>query len=194
MTREGFYLERLTHRLAECPAEFLAEPVIGGKGDVHVEAVVSDLLLDLAGQALTEETARPFITDDKGKRNFLRLVLVAAWLCHDEMFRKAGLYAGAVQAWLKAGLNLLAGLVSADLFVTDPDRREELTRLCLHALGLRPLGETENQAADRLKTLNSVERSKVIAATKAKEERARMLREAMKKKKARESAAKPMHE
>ena len=50
MEHEGPPLEALTRRLAECPAEFPAEPVIGGKGTVHVAAVVSDLVCDLGGR------------------------------------------------------------------------------------------------------------------------------------------------
>lgn len=88
----------------------------------------------------------------------------------------------------------LAALVSADVFVTDPDRREELVRLCLAALGLRPEAESEAQALDRLTTLSSVKREKVIRATKEHLERARQLREAMRRKEAEEAAAKATRE
>ena len=46
---EGPRVERLTRRLAECPPDFLAEPRVGGKGEVHTDAVVHDLILDLGG-------------------------------------------------------------------------------------------------------------------------------------------------
>ena len=191
MDSSNFYLERLTHRLADCPPEFLAEP---GQGGVDVEAVVGDLIFDLGGEYPAARDTAPFNLTGKQHRNFLRLVLAASWLCHDELFRKSNRYADKVLNWLAGGLNELAELVAADLFITDPDRREELARLCLKALGLRPMGETEEQAADRLKTLGSVERSRVAAATRAKQEQARKLREAMRKKAAREAAAKPFHE
>ncbi len=73
---------------------------------------------------------------------------------------------------------------------SDPDRREELSRLCLRALNLRPAGETAAQAQDRLTTLNTVERQHVIAAARAAEERARQIREAMAKQAAEEAADK----
>mgnify|MGYP000981139239 CR=1 FL=1 len=44
MEREGPKLEALTHRLAETPADFLAEPRVGKTGTVNVAAVVHDLL------------------------------------------------------------------------------------------------------------------------------------------------------
>ena len=194
MTLEGPILERLTRRLTETPAEFLAEPSLGKSPGIHVDAVAADLALDLGGKTPSDSTLAIFNSSDRKDRNRLRLTLIAAWLLHDEWFRQAKRYAQPAVAWLSGGLNAAAALVAADLFVTDPDRREELARLCLEALGLRPQGETEAQAADRLKTLGSVERAKVIAATRAKEEQARKLREAMRKKAAEEAAAKVMHE
>ena len=50
-------------------------------------------------------------------------------------------------------------------------------------------GESEAQAADRLNTLSSVERTHVIQETRAAQERVRQVREAMKKKAAEEAAA-----
>ena len=194
MKNFGPMLERLTHRLAETPADFMAEPRIGKKGDVFVDAVVSDLVLDLGGSLPSENQVKPFAVNNRKRRNYLRLVLIASWLFHDEWFREKKAFAEAVESCLASGLDDLAALVAADLFVTDPDRREELARLCLNALDLLPEGETVAQSEDRLKTLNSVERSKVVAAAKAKEEQARKVREAAARKRAREAAAKVNHE
>jgi hypothetical protein len=52
------------------------------------------------------------------------------------------------------------------LLRADPDRREEFARLCLHTAGYRPKGENENIAAERLKTLDSIEKDRVIKAAK----------------------------
>ena len=60
MHNEGPPLERLTRRLAECPADMLAEPAIAAGRGVHVPAVVSDLLSDLGGRPLTPADAAPF--------------------------------------------------------------------------------------------------------------------------------------
>lgn len=194
MTAEGPLLERLTHRLSECPSDFLGEPVIGSRGSVRVDAVISDLLQDLGGAPLDEAGARPFAAPDRERRNCLRLALICAHLLHDDWFLDARRFAPAARAWLEGGLEGLSELVAPDLFVTDPDRREELVRLCLRALGLRPAGETEAQAADRITTLSSVERQKVIRATRDQLERARQIREAMARKAAEEAAAKEIRE
>jgi len=191
VTVEGPLLETLTRRLAECPAEFLAEPRVGKFGAVHVGAVVSDLIRDLGGAALTPEQAAAFQSKDAKKdRNRLSLVLIACWLLHDEWFRQEKRHAAQAHSFLSAGLTELAALVPAPHFASDADRREELVRLCLKQVGLRPGGESEAQALDRLATLNTAERQRVIRAAREAEERARAIREAMAKKTAEEAADK----
>jgi hypothetical protein len=156
---EGPLLEQLTRRLAECPAEFLAEAAIAGRGTVEVAAVVADLLCDLGGPRLSE--AEPLRASGERQRNRLQTILVACWLLADGWFRTPPRYANAARAWLAEGLDELARLMAAERLVADANRREELARLCLRALGLRPAGETAAQAEDRLATLNSVERRRV---------------------------------
>jgi hypothetical protein len=192
---EGPVLETLTRRLAECPADFLAEPLIGTSGTIHVAAVVSDLLRDLGGPGLTAKQAAGFQpADAKKQRNRLQSVLVCCWLLHDQWFRARRRFAPGVLDLLTSGLDDLASLVPATQLVTDPDRREELSRLALKALALRPSGETAAQAQDRLTTLSSVERQRVIQEATVAEARARKVREAMAKKAAEEAAAKYMRE
>lgn len=189
MNQEGPTLESLTHRLAECPAEFLLEPRIGDKGVIHVAALVSDLLCDLGGSPLTIQDAPAFMPDARNKKNALSTIFVACWLLHDTWFRNQRRLAPAVRTFLSQGLTEIAGLVPAKQFVSDPDRREEFVRLCLKTLGLRPAGETVAQAQDRLATLNSAERERVIREARAAEERAREIRAAMARRAAEEAAA-----
>lgn len=170
--REGPPLQALMHRLSECPDDFFAD-------DIDRTAVVSDLSLALGGGLLKDDVFRKAPT----------VVLIAAWLLYDPWFREQKRFAADALRFLEHALHKVAALVDAKAFVTDPDRREELVRLTLHALALRPEGESEAQAADRLTTLSSVERAKVIQETRAAQERVRQVREAMRKKAAEEAAA-----
>ena len=61
-------------------------------------------------------------------------------------------------------------------------------RICLKHLSMVPRGNGR-RAADRLTSLDSVERNRVLKATAAAERRAREVREAMARKKAQESAS-----
>ena len=188
---EGPLLETLTRHLAECPADFLAEPRFGKAGLVHVDAVVSDLLVSLGGAPLTPTQAATFRqAEAKRYRNHYALVLITCWLLHAGWFQARKTLADQARQFLSSGLAELAEVVKAPQCVSDPDRREELSRLCLHRLGFYPAGETEAQAYDRLTTLNTAERQRVIAATRAAEKRAQEVREAMAKQAAEEAADK----
>jgi hypothetical protein len=184
---EGPPLEALTRRLAECPQEFLADPRIAGGGTVHVAAVVSDLIEALGGEPLAGDTVG--VLQQPEDANRLRAILVASWLLYDPWFReKRNLWSRAF-TFLARGMNDLCQIVQAPLMVTNPDHREELVRLCLKALDLRPEGESDAQAEDRLTTVSTVERQRVIRHAQAAEERARAIRDAMARKAAEEAAA-----
>lgn len=189
MTEEGPQLEALTRRLSECPADFLAEPrTPSGQGEVVIAAVVSDLICELGGSPLRRQEAALFQGAPED-RNRLRLVLVACWLLYDPWFREGKRFAPQAYKFLAGDLGELASMARADAFVTSPDRREELARLCLKAVGLRPAGETDAQAEDRLTTISSIERARVVRAAREAQERARKIREAMARKAAEEAAA-----
>jgi len=190
MQQEGPILESLTRRLAETPEEFLSEPRIGTTGRIQVAAVVSDLLRMLNAQAEAGELSRFLGNDVRRDRNRLAITLLLCWLVSDEWFRQIKLDRQSILGLLDTDAAEMANQMAARKFVTDPDRREELARLALARLGFRPAGETVAQAQDRLTTLNSAERARVMKAARAAEERARQIREALAKKAAEESADK----
>lgn len=190
MQQEGPILESLTRRLAETPEEFLAEPRIGQSGRAHVPAIVGDLLRMLNGPAHADELLRFCGSDARRDRNRLAIALILCWLLSEDWFRQAKLEKSTVLELLDAEATELADQIASRKFVTDTDRREELARVALARLGFRPAGETLAQAQDRLTTLNSAERARVMKAARAAEQRARNIREALVRKAAQESADK----
>ena len=190
MQTEGPLLETLTRRLAETPEDFLREPLIGGVGLVHVDAVAGDLARLINTPLDAPELAKLTGTDPKRDRNRLCIVLILCWLLGDEWFRARSVEPAALSELLDQGSVLLGAQVPSQKFVTDPDRREELARFALARLGCRPSGETVAQAQDRLTSLSSAERSRVVQASRAAEARARSIREALARKAAEESADK----
>jgi hypothetical protein len=191
---EGPLLEALTHRLSRCPREFLEPPRTAKRAGVDVAAVVTDLIRDVTLRIPSQDMASPFSKAGVEDMRWLQLVLVVCWLLHDDWFRSRPQLAVHIPRLLEQRLPALAAVVTAEQSVLDSDRREELVRFCLDALGLRPQGETPEQAGDRFKALDSIERLRVLHETRKAQARARKLREAMKKKKAREAAAKVMRE
>lgn len=181
MNSEGPLLEHLMRRLAETPADF------SGNARVNVAAVLSDVLVALGGTSLLRRDAN-LLKGDAGKPE-QRVRLLAGWLLHDAWFVEKKSFAPAALEFFLEGIQSVSE-VAPEKFVNDPDRREEFVRVSLNALGLRPRGETIAQAQDRLTTLNSAERARVIQAARAAQERAREIREAMLKRAAEEAAAK----
>jgi hypothetical protein len=212
MQHEGPILESLTRRLAETPEDFLAEPRVSRRGRVQTAAVVGDLIRLLGGEAGPEqltgfvgrsapptltselpdyaEADPPALAEPRLERNRFAVTLILCWLLSDGWFRQIKPETGNVLRLLNAEAAQLAAQVAARKFVTEPDRREELARIALARLGFRPAGETLAQAQDRLTTLNTTERARVLQAARAAEERARQIREALVRKAAEESADK----
>ncbi len=190
MQRSGPPLETLVRRLIETPPDFLDEPRIGNAGRVFVAALVNDLLFLHGGCAPVAALARFHSVDASADRNRLTLVMIAVWLLADEWFVAARIQQPALLAVLDQAIAELAIATPAGKFVTDPDRREELARLLLARLDFRPDGETIAQASDRLSGLSGSERRRLLEASRAAEQRARAIREALAKKAAEESADK----
>ncbi|MFO1496707.1 MAG: hypothetical protein U1F26_18850 [Lysobacterales bacterium] len=189
MSVEGPPLEVLTRRLAETPTPFLAEPRIGNKGQVVVPALVADLLRRHGVPADAAVLARFAATQAATERNPRMLTQVLCWLLAAEELR--GKYTLAQLAGLLIDeANALAAEMPAREFVEQAERREELARLALRTAGMRPAGESETVAADRWLGVSTRERVRLAAASRAAEERARQIREALARKAAEESADK----
>ena len=190
MQREGPPLELLVRRLTETPEDFLAEPKVGALGVIEVRAVVGDLLRQ-CGHVPNPAALQGFAgLDARRDRNRLAVTLIVAWFLAEEWFQRARFSAEDLVRVLHDDAAEIAPLVAAKKFVSDPDRREELARLILARLGCRPAGESAAQAQDRLTTLSSVERARVLKVSQAAAKRAREIREALARKAAEESADK----
>lgn len=186
MQHEGPQLEVLTHRLAECPAEFLLPPLGFASGIINVMALVADHF-----RAIGIVVPTPRLPADDRQLSHISL---ATWLLGDEWFSGRPDLANSATTLFATGFANLAAVITAEQCVRDPDRREEFARTCLAALSLRPKGETIEQATDRLASLDSVARVRVLRDTRASEARARQVREQMARRAAQEAAAKTTRE
>ena len=189
MNQEGPTLERLLRRLIETPEDFLAEPhTYGGSGIVHVPAVASDMLEFHGHTGIDVGLLKP--SDTLGVRRVAGLSLLLSWLLADPELISLKISATDLYKLLTEGAFELASQNPAAKYRDDSERREEFVRFTLSQLDLRPSGETLNQAQDRLTSISSVERNRVLAASRAAEQRARKIREQLARDAARESADK----
>ena len=193
MMQIGPHLETLTHRLADTPVEFLAEPRIAGVANaqaVAVAALVNDILL-LHGARAPAASLQGFIgAQVKADRNRLALAMILCWLLADDWFIGQQLPQPALLQVLGEAARELAASTPAHQFTQDPERREELARIVLARLGFRPRDESVAQSTDRLSAISGTERRRLLEASRLAEQRAREIREALAKKAAEESADK----
>ncbi len=191
MVRAGPALELLLRRIAEADhVRSLAEPKLGAHGFVQVDAVVADLF-DYAELSIDLAQLREFSSEQADvRRKPLQLVLLLCWLLAEPSLRRFITQAGPLLDLLRNVPVELSHYTTLEQIIRDADRREEFARLCLSRLDLFPLGEHPHQAADRLTSLSSAERQRLVQAAKASELRARELREAAARKAAEEAADK----
>lgn len=178
-SHEGPALEALQHRLADIPAEFLDKP--------EPAALLHDVL-KLRGA--TPSGAQLAAWRSRAGRENHSLLPVLGWLLAAPEFQSVALTPERLWQLLTQTAPQLAAQASVRKYLSDPDRREELLRLALADLDLRPAGESTNQAQDRLSSISSLERARVLEAAKAAEARAREIREALRRKAAQEGADK----
>lgn len=189
MNLEGPTLEHLLRRLAETPSDFLTDPhATSGRGLIHVAAVASDLLA-LHGYPTADFTSLE-ADDFSSARRRAGVSLLLCWLLADPQLIAGKIPAPALIKLLAEGAFELASQNGAATYRGDPERREEFVRFSLARLDLRPSGETLAQAQDRLTALSSIERNRVLAASREAEARSRAIREALARKAAQESADK----
>jgi hypothetical protein len=153
-------------------------------------AVVCDALRLLTPAEPPETHWAGLPTFQKADAAHQAVAVLAAYLIADEWFlSRRELVPKICNLFLADGLARLARLVKPERLLRDADRREEFVRLCLKLLDLRPNGETEIDAADRLNSLDSFERERVVRATAVAERRAREVREAIARRQAQEAAS-----
>ncbi len=186
---QGPPLEVLMRRIAEAGSDALLEPKIGAQGLVPVDAVVSDLF-EMLGFAIPDSLNHFDSNNPARDRRRLQITLLLSWLCADAAFHGYAKSADRLREMLLEVPADLARYTTVEQLISDSDRREELARLTLSRMQLLPQGETAAQAQDRLNVLSSSERERLIEASRAAEERARLLREAMARRAAEEAADK----
>ncbi|OZG74750.1 hypothetical protein BTA51_03765 [Hahella sp. CCB-MM4] len=186
-TREGPDINTLHHRLTEYPKEWLASPL-----PAYFIAVVHDAVFEHCTEVSASDLdpfRRPY-----QQCEWYRMSLLMAYFLADESFDAYQFPLNLLLRLFEETAKELTQAGSNNVYISDVDRREEFIRVVLSSLKLRPKGETGVQAEDRLQAVSSQERLKVLKASQAAEERAREIREALARQKAKEAADKMARE
>lgn len=132
----------------------------------------------------------PIHEDDSIQENYLRTLLIFIYLLADPFFKTRNIHFSRLKEFLFQKVKSYSGIVKSRDWIYDLERREEIIRITLQAFDLRPKNESPNQSADRLLSIDSIEREKMIAETRKAQARAKHLREEMARQEAEEAASK----
>ncbi len=181
MLRGMIPLAELLQWVAQTPQVFGAKP--------HAAAVVGDLYEALTGTPATAEMLNA-LEPDVASPAQLGWCLRASHVLWHPRLRDSKPETARLNRFFVEELAQLAVAVAPDEVDRNADRAEELVRRSLRVLGQRPDGESEAEAEDRLKQVDSVERRRVLAEAETREQRAREAREALAQKAAEEAVPK----
>lgn len=207
MKNPGPPIEALIDRLISIPEDFITGTSgINNSGtEISLPALVNDLLIDNGGIPLNDVETMKLLSEKKSgkavsktsqKNNYPALAAILCYIYEDRFFTEKKNSAESIKKFLLSDeLHELSNAVeSAEEFINDPDRREEICRRALDALNYCPHGENEKNSADRLLTLDSVERKKILIKTIEAQKRAKDIHDAMMQKEAEEAASKMSRE
>jgi hypothetical protein len=177
--QEGPPLGALMHDLAT------VSPDVWDLG-VDVDALWADTVADIAGPREPHSSDLSRLADTESRRQAVAVVL-------------AVLHGPSLQSWRGSwdtgrvhegvvSMLALADHVQAREWVVDPRSREEAARVLLDLLGLRPAGESDAVAADRLAALSTPGLAVTLAELAEEQRRAAELARQLADKRAREAA------
>lgn len=180
--------ELISH-LKSCPADFLHASCeeTDSKG-IETNALILDSLRKTNTQYQTTSALKDPIYYKAITENHRRSIHIVAWLLSHPAFQQSAAGPQAIEELLFEQLKEMSRLVKYKDWVFNEDRTEELARTALFTCNILPGSETEEEAIDRLESLSSLKRNKILAKTKAAYDRAIEIRRKMAEKKAREAA------
>jgi len=198
---EGPSLHEIMHHVSSIPSVFFISPmdsIYGGSNrmEINIPAIISDLIFDMGGDIPSPQSLSFFLKHPKNTNlNFLRITAICCYIFTYDWFILNGISTSKVLLFLRDNKLIdLAEIVDYNEFIQDMERREEIVRFCLDGIDLFPKGENKIIAKDRLTTLDSIERKRIIEKSRKAQERSRQLREAMARKRAQEAASKMTRE
>ncbi len=204
MTKKNITVLELTKWLSEIPNFFLTIPKMdndsnnenkNGKKEFaevcpNVKSIISDLYYNISN-SFTDIDKLNFLSlsySDKNE-NYLRVVLMVAYLFSNDLFKGEGDFAERMVSFLKEEkFKKLSDLVKYDDLFLDSDRKEELVRFVLQYLEILPINESENYFLDRLEAIDSIKRAEVVEKSRLVQERAKKIREEIERKRLEELA------
>lgn len=175
--------------LRKCPDSFLLSSDFFLEDGVNSVALVCDTCKVVSNDFLRNDFKIPsefnlkFIND-----NHWRAIHISTWLLSNKDFVNNPAIEAQLYSFWFVELQLASAYVKFNEWINDDERAEEMVRLLLNCCEITPHGENEEEAADKLSSLSSVDRHKVLKQSYEAHERIMNIKREMAEKKAREAA------
>jgi hypothetical protein len=181
-------------RLQNTPIQILEYSLTSKESDVksiNPISIIKDLLYDF-GLSFSEWNSIqiPINPNDSIQENYLRTLLIFVYLLNDPFFKSRSIRFLKLKDLLFQKVRSYSNIIKSRDWIYDLERREETIRITLQALDLRLKNESFNQSQDRLLSIDSIEREKMISETRKAQARAKELRERLERQEAEEAASK----
>jgi hypothetical protein len=177
--------ELVTH-LRKCPDSFLKPSVFLFKEGLNSIALIYDTYRNVSNDFLRNDFSIP--KDVNLNSNHWQAIHVSAWLLsHQNFINKPSIEDKLYNFWFEE-LREASAYVKFNEWVSDDERAEEMVRILLNCCEIIPNGENQDESTDKLSSLSSADRHKVLKQSYEAHERIMNIKREMAEKKAREAA------
>lgn len=180
--------ELVTH-LRKCPDIYLEPSSLIENEGLNSIALVCDTYRIVCNDFLKKEFKKPsdfnlaYIGD-----NHWRAIHISIWLLSHRNFINSALIEDKLYNFWFEELSEASLYVKFKEWISDDERAEEMVRLLLDCCEIIPDGENQDEAADKLSSLSSTDRQKVLKQSYEAHERIMNIKREIAEKKAREAA------
>lgn len=180
--------ELVTH-LRKCPDIYLEPSSLIENEGLNSIALVCDTYRIVCNDFLKKGFKKPsdynlaYIDD-----NHWRAIHISIWLLSHQNFINSAFIEDKLYNFWFEELSEASLYVKFKEWISDDERAEEMVRLLLHCCEIIPDGENQDEAADKLSSLSSADRQKVLKQSYEAHERIMNIKREMAEKKAREAA------
>jgi len=172
-------------RIAEFPT-FQTQP-----GKIDIAALWNDTLIRFTNEINNSKHLEHLKSANHSDKNLQGLHTLIIHILSDQEWEKENFVPKKLIDFLNTKLPELASSVSPYTeWIHDNERAEELVRLLFAALDLLPLKEDKKYFEDRLRSIDTIERIKILEESKKAQERAKEILERMKRAEEEEAASK----
>lgn len=179
----------LVAHLQKCPDVYLQSSVFINKNGLDSVALLSDTCRFISSDYLKNKFEVFYAVDfDSVNDEHWRTIHISLWLLNYQSFENQPAIENRLKKFWFNDLKLASIFVKHSDWILDEERAEEMVRLLLYQCQILPFGESEEEAADILSSLNSAERHDVLENTYNKHARVMEIKKHMAEKKAREAA------